>query len=97
MQIRRVLALCIALALGASGSPAFAQRNNNEKQPKRSKAEQADVYAILKMVDGAAPNQPAPAVPIAWESNHFVKGQEGSTYIPFTLTVDRSKLAKGDV
>jgi hypothetical protein len=38
--------------------------------------------------------QPAPTdIPITWEFNHFVKGSDGSTYIPFNLTIDRSKLA----
>jgi hypothetical protein len=27
-----------------------------------------------------------------WESNHFVKGQGGITYIPFTLAIDRAAL-----
>jgi len=34
-------------------------------------------------------------IPIKWESNHFVKGQNGDTYVPFTLSVDKAKLAKG--
>ena len=76
-----------------------AQKKDDKKPPKRSKAEQADVEALVKLVDGVAGGtQPAPAdVAITWESNHYVKGQDGVTYIPFTLTVDRSKLAKGGV
>ena len=42
--------------------------------------------------------QPAPSdIPVTWDSNHFVKGQGGSTYVPFTLVVDRSKLTKPGV
>ena len=38
--------------------------------------------------------QQAPAdIPLTWESNHFVRGADGTTYVPFTLAVDRSKLA----
>jgi hypothetical protein len=33
-------------------------------------------------------------IKIAWVANHFVKGQDGSTYIPYTLTVDRQALGK---
>ena len=54
----------------------------------------------MRLVDGVARRDSAgarPTCPIAWESNHFVKGQDGITYLPFTLTIDRSKLAKGDV
>jgi hypothetical protein len=101
MKIRRVLALCVALTLATSVAPAFAQRNNNDKtkqQPKRSKQEQADIDALLKAVDAVNAGQPAPSdVPMTWEANHFVKGQGGSTYIPFTLLIDRSKLTKPGV
>ena len=49
----------------------------------------------MRLVDGVAGGlQQAPAdVPIAWEGNHFVKGQDGITYLPFTLNIDRSKWA----
>ena len=99
MRIRRVLAIVVALAFAITSAPVEAQKKDDKKPPKRSKAEQADVETLVKLVDGVAGGtQPAPTdVTVSWESNHFVKGQEGSTYIPFTLTVDRSKLAKGDV
>jgi len=103
MKIRSLLALCIALTLATSSAPVLAQRNNNnndksKQQPKRSKAEQADIDALVKAVDAVAAGQPAPSdVPVTWHSNHFVKGQGGSTYVPFTLTIDRSKLPKSAV
>ena len=34
-------------------------------------------------------------VAVKWQSNHFVKGQSGDTYVPFTVTVDKAQLAKG--
>ena len=34
-------------------------------------------------------------IPVKWQSNHFVKGQGGDTYVPFTLSVDKSRLPKG--
>jgi len=34
-------------------------------------------------------------VSVKWISNHFVKGQSGDTYVPFTLAVDKAQLAKG--
>jgi hypothetical protein len=97
MRNRWVLALIALTAFGAS--PLLAQRNNDNKKPQRSKTEQADVEALVRLVDGVSGGvQQAPAdVAIAWESNHFVKGQDGITYLPFTLAFDRSKLSKGDV
>ena len=99
MRIRRVLAIAVALAFAITSAPVAAQKKDDKKPPKRSKAEQADVETLVKLVDGVAGGtQPAPtAVAISWESSHFVKGQEGSTYIPFTLTVDRAKLAKSNI
>jgi hypothetical protein len=97
MQIRRVLAFCVALTLATSAAPSFAQQiKQNDKQPKRSKQEQADIDTLVKLVDAVGSGQqPAPSdVPVTWQANDFVKGQGGSTYIPFTLQIDRAKLSK---
>ena len=95
MQIRRVLALLVAVIIAASAPTALAQKKDEKQQPKRSKAEQADIVLLFKTVDATSAGQPAPTdVPLAWDGNHFVKGQNGTTYIPFSVTVDRSKLAK---
>jgi len=38
---------------------------------------------------------PAPAdLTLTWESNHFTKGQEGLTYVPFTMIVDKTLASK---
>jgi hypothetical protein len=34
-------------------------------------------------------------VSVKWQSNHFLKGGTGETYLPFTLAFDRSQLPKG--
>ena len=34
-------------------------------------------------------------VSVKWQSNHFVKGQNGDTYVPFTIAVDKGPLSKG--
>ena len=99
MQIRRVLTLCVALAWVGTATPALLaqnQNNNNRReQERRSKQEQQDIEALVKLVDGVSQTgQAVPAdIPVSWESNHFVRGQDGNTYIPFTLALDRSKLA----
>ena len=50
---------------------------------------------INQTVDAvAAGKQPAPAdIPLRWEGNHFLRGGDGATYIPFTIVADASKLA----
>ncbi len=98
MTIRRVLALAVAAAVFGSASPALmAQQNNQQRkdQEKRSQQEQQDIQTMVRLVDAVMMGQqPAPAdIGITWEYNHFVKGVDGSTYIPFNLTIDRSKLS----
>lgn len=95
MHIRRVLTAALAVAaLAALSDPLGAQQNRRD-QERRSQAEQRDIQALVQLVDAvAAGKQPAPAdIPVTWVGNHFVRGVEGATYIPFTLTVDASTLA----
>jgi hypothetical protein len=97
MMIRRILAPCVALLI-ATAPTVLAQRNNDNQQqppqpPQRSAAEQQDIQTLVLAVEAVRGGQAAPAdIPVTWQSNHFVKGQNGETYIPFTLTIDRSKL-----
>jgi hypothetical protein len=96
MQIRRALALTALLILAAGVLPLVAQKTDPKNQPKRSKAEQQDVETLLRLVDAVSTGQqPAPAdYTLAWDSNHFVKGQDGVTYVPFTLSVDKALASK---
>src|SRR5262245_53487370 len=129
MHGRRALIFAVAIAFVCSvGGPVLAQRNNDNnrkpQQPQRPPQEQADVQALVTLVDTAlmsdlgvpvpAPGAQAPSTPVAakplafgapdksdgeiavkWQSNHFVKGQSGDTYVPFTLAVDKGQLSKG--
>jgi hypothetical protein len=92
MHIRRVLALCLALFIALPSSSLAQSASKDEK--KRNKQEQQDIEALAKLVDAVSMGQQqAPAdVPVAWDSNHFVKGQDGKTYVPFTVKIDRTKL-----
>ena len=93
MQIRRVLTLCLAAAwLGTVTPTLLAQNNQNNdnqrEQPRRSQQEQQDIQTLVKLVDGVGTGQPAPGdIAITWDGNHFVRGADGSTYVPFTVTV----------
>ena len=96
MNIRRVVALAVAAAVIGSASSALVAQNNQQRkeQEKRSEQEQQDIQAMVRLVDAVMlGQQPAPTdVGITWEYNHFVKGSDGSTYVPFNLTIDRGKL-----
>src|SRR5829696_7471967 len=95
MQIRRVLAAAAVLALSV-GALEIAAQSDNKNQPKRSKTEQQDIDLTVAMVDRVIQGAlPAPAdYPVSWESNHFTKGQEGQTYTPYTILVDKSLAGK---
>src|SRR5262245_19792086 len=34
-------------------------------------------------------------IALKWQSNHFVKGQNGDTYVPFTVALDKAQVGKG--
>jgi hypothetical protein len=93
MQIRRVMVLFVALFF-AAGSLTLAQKAEKDDK-KRSKQEQQDIEALVKVVDGVSTSQQQPPADLTvnWDSSHFVKGQDGKTYVPFTINIDRSKLA----
>jgi hypothetical protein len=42
-----------------------------------------------------APDKSEGEIAVKWQSNHFVKGQSGDTYVPFTIAVDKAQLSKG--
>jgi hypothetical protein len=103
MNIRRVFSVVAAVTAFAVASPVLdAQQNNQQnqqqnrrEQERRSQQEQRDIEALVQLVDAvSAGKQPAPTdIAVTWQSNHFVKGSEGGTYIPFTLNIDASKIA----
>jgi len=101
MQIRRVVGVAVAVALLLPAIPTAAQRgNNNNRQQQQQQQQQRppadpDTITLVRLVDAVGGGQqPAPAdIKVNWDSNHFVKGQGGITYIPFTLTIDRAQLA----
>jgi hypothetical protein len=96
MKIRRVLAAVAVLAFSVGTLETAAQKNDNKNQPKRSKTEQQDVDLSVSMVDRVIQGAlPAPTdYTLAWESNHFTKGQDGATYVPFTMVVDKALAGK---
>jgi hypothetical protein len=86
---------------GRGGAPNVAAQKEEER---RNKNQQADVVAINQMlasVVAAEPVSPTSAatpqeqgdVKISWDINHFIKGQGGMAYVPFSLTIDRRALS----
>lgn len=77
------------------GGPAVSSQQDDAK---RSKNQQEDVTQITALLTtamaapGAAADEQQGEVKIAWESNHFIKGEGGIAYVPFTLSIDRAAL-----
>ena len=94
-KMRGIVALCIALTMGAGTVAVRAQKaDTSKKEVKRTKAEQVDIDTLVGVVDNvSAGRTPAPSdIAVTWDSNHFFRAPDGSTYIPFTVTVDKSKI-----
>lgn len=97
MSISRLLPLAVVVALLGAASPALDAQQRN--QPRRTNEEQRDLQALVQMVDAVvAGKQPAPSdIQVTWESNDFVRGGDGTTYIPFTLSFPPGQLAMSGV
>jgi len=97
-KMRGIVALCFTLSVAAGSSALLAQKVDQKQDEKRSKAEQLDVAVLLKAVDTVAAGQAAATDSmVTWESNHFIRSQDGTTYVPFTLQIDRTKLMAPNV
>ena len=94
-KMRGIGALCVALTMSMGTSALLAQNAPKQKEVKRSKAEQVDFDTLTMVVDSSMSGRPAASsdISVTRDSNHFFRAPDGSTYVPFTVTVDKSKLA----
>src|SRR5215212_8993566 len=94
-KMRGIVALCVALTMGVGSSALLAQKADPKKEVKRTKAEQVDIDTLVTAVDAASAGRAAAAsdIGVTWESSHFFRAPDGTTYMPFTVTVDKSKIA----
>ncbi|PYQ91699.1 MAG: hypothetical protein DMG02_03290 [Acidobacteria bacterium] len=88
MKHRRALFALIAMISLASSS-GLAQ---NDK--KMSDQQKKEIQNIVKIVDDLAAGQNAPNdLSLAWVREDFLKAQGNKQYVPFTVSIDASKLA----
>lgn len=91
----RAVALAAAALLVASSS-LFAQPK--EQVRKLSNDEKKELTAISTMVTSMATGQAAPNdMALTWVSHDMLKAQGNKEYVPFSVTVDPSKLTAGKV
>jgi len=93
-----------AVALGPMLIAAIAAQQPSREQDKQEararerveEAQRQEGQAILSLADAAMAGKPVPSdFPIRWQ-NDFLKAQQG-TFVPFTLTIDSSKLTSPSV
>lgn len=87
MVRRRVIALIAAVAVAAGSTVAAQQEGAKKDEKKRSKQEQAEIDALVKVIDGVMAGQPAPGDIQMTLTPYFLKSQEQRTFVPFALTV----------
>src|ERR1700742_1629736 len=93
MLLRRdplaVLVFILAVA------PALVAQKDEKKQ---SDAQKKKIQNIVKVVDGIAAGQPAPNdLSLAWVHEDMLKAQGNKEYVPFTISLDPSKVSGGTV
>ena len=104
MQVRRVLALLIAILFVSVAAPLVAQRNNDpNKQPQRSAQEQADIQALVQSVEVLLlsdvgitvppPGSPPPATPPT--AKPLTLGTPDKTSGDVPVTWDSNHFVKG--
>jgi hypothetical protein len=93
---RRTLSLA-SLAVLLSASALFAQAA--AQQPRKlSNDEKKELTAVNQLLTGLSSGQPAPnALGLAWIDRDLLKAQGNKQYVPFTVTIDPSKVSGGRV
>jgi len=91
MIFRRGLIAGAAIVAFASSS-AFAQDKKMNDQQKK------EIQNVVKIVDDLSAGQPAPNdLSAQWVREDFLKAQGNKEYVPFTVSIDPSKVSGGNV
>jgi len=92
MILRRLPALCVALAL--LWSVGLAAQNDK----KRDEAQKKEIQSIIKVVDDVSAGQTgANDLSVTWVHDDVLKAQGNKQYVPFTIGFDPSKVTGGTV
>lgn len=94
---RRLLLAGIVLTLTSSIGLA-AQNAPSKDDKKKTDAQNKEIQNIVKIVDDVSAGQPAPNdLSTAWVREDVLKAQGNKEYLPFTVTLDPSKVTGGTV
>jgi hypothetical protein len=93
MKLRR--APLAALILALAFSVALVAQKDERKQ---SDAQKKEIQNIVKIVDGVVAGQPAPDdLALSWVRADMLKAQGNKEYVPFTVSIDPTKVTGGNV
>ncbi len=91
MKDWRARAAVVAMLAFASASAVAQDKKLNDQQKK-------EIQNVVKIVDDLAAGQAAPNdLDAAWVREDFLKAQGNKQYVPFTVAIDPSKVAGGNV
>src|SRR6266516_8091545 len=86
----------LALVVTVAGSSTLSAQKDVVK--KQDDAQKKETQNVVKVVDDVASGQPAPDdLSIAWVREDILKAQGNKEYLPFTVTIDPSKVSGGKV
>ena len=93
VTIRRASAVCLVAAGLAAGAAGRAET----AQPLDTEAQEREIVSLANVVGAALRGEIVPTEePFGW-ANDFLKSSEGTTFIPFTLSIEESRLATQSV
>jgi len=91
MTFRRGLVAVAAITAFVSSSALAQDKKMNDQQKK-------EIQNIVKIVDDVSAGQPAPNdLSAQWVREDFLKAQGNKEYVPFTVSIDPSKVTGGNV
>jgi hypothetical protein len=69
-----------------------------QKDKKQDEAQKREIQNVVQLVDDAAAGQPGPNdLGLTWAREDYLKAQGNKEYVPFTVTIDSSKVTGGTV
>lgn len=95
----------VLLAQRGGGGPAAVSQREEQRRNRNQQADVAAINQLLTTVTTAEPVTPTSTatdeqqgeVKVTWDMNHFIRGQGGLAYVPYSLTIDRSALGSEKV
>ena len=98
MTDRRRLVVAGLVVAFASSIGLAAQNPPTKDDKKKTDAQNKEIQNIVKIVDDVSAGQPAPNdLSAAWAREDVLKAQGNKEYVPFTVTLDPSKVSGGTV